>query len=226
MFDIWSYLHVSINYSKWQALSLSLFVCLFETFEHCAWEWEGGGGWEVGEWRKWYSEKLHCCMFHQILLGWSNERWCGLGHAAHVGESMYVYKTAVSKETKRDRFRKLSGLRHKSMCLVNQHASMKWHTPDTPRQLRAKGCLQCQWVWFILCNFVLDKTWALKGESCDISKWCENRISVLACANVQSSKKLSCCLLNVWSFTCASTTVLRGWFVQCWVSFCYAWTRK
>ena len=38
---------------------------------------------------------------------------------------MYVYKTAVSKGTKRDGFRKLSGLGHKSVCLVNQHFTMK-----------------------------------------------------------------------------------------------------
>jgi len=46
-------------------------------------------------------------------------------HAGHIGEIMYVYKTAVSRRTERDRFRKLSGHRHKSMCLVNQHASLK-----------------------------------------------------------------------------------------------------
>lgn len=43
----------------------------------------------------------------------------------------------------------------------------------------------------VFCNFVLDKTCALKGESCNLSKWCEGRISVLACGNVQGSKKMS-----------------------------------
>jgi hypothetical protein len=86
---------------------------------------------------------------------------------------MYIYRTAVSEGTGRDRFRKLSGFRHKSMCLVNQHASMKWHTRTLLGNCEPKDVFSASECG-IFCNFVLDKTCALKAESCDISKWCED----------------------------------------------------
>jgi len=33
-------------------------------------------------------------------------------------------------------------------------------------------------------------------------------------------------LVECLIITRASTAVLHGWLVQCWVSFCYAWSRK